>query len=395
MTPHRLGLALLLAATAACQVEPGDGVATRGQAIIRGEPASPSQFPTVVAITNNGLCTGTLVAPDLVLTAAHCVDPATLNLGSQAQVTAATDVHLDDLDLTSAPAGRVIAAADTRKVASFNEPGNPDIGLVFLAEEVTDREPSPLHADPATLAGNTVDIVGFGETEQGSFGTLMFALDKALVSCAGFGASDQDFICMNQQTGAGICSGDSGGPAFATIDGVQRVVGITSFGDFDCSQLGAHFRTDSPSARDFLQQNAPELLCTRNGVCDPACSTPDLDCRRPCEGDGQCEDGEYCAPDGNCAPDPYSDGGVGSECGNNGDCFSGMCVMAGNDETRCVDECGDGLGCASGFECTSNVCWPESGGCSAGGGPAGPAALTLALCGLLGLRRRRARASTR
>ena len=393
MTPPRLTCAALLLVTAACQVEPGDRVETSSQEITNGTPASASQFPTVVAITNNGLCTGTLVAPDLVMTAAHCVDPATLGLGSQAQVTAATDVHLDDLDLTAAPSGRVIAAADTRKIASFTQPGSPDIGLIFLSEDVTDRDPSPIHWDPATLSGATVDIVGFGETETGAFGRLMFATDKPLVSCAGFGASDTDFICMNQQAGPGICSGDSGGPAFATIDGVERVVGITSFGDLDCTQLGAHFRTDSPSARSFLQTNAPELLCADDGVCDPACSVPDLDCRRPCEGDGECEDGEYCAPDGNCAPDPYSDGGVGSECGNNGDCFSGMCVMAGNDETRCVDECGDGLGCASGFECTSNVCWPESGGCAAGGGPAGPAALMLALAGLLGLRRRRTPAS--
>jgi hypothetical protein len=305
-------------------------------------------------------------------------------------VTAQTSIHLDDTDLSAPPAGRIIAAADTRKTNAFGQPGDPDIGLIFLSEDVTDRDPSPIHWDPATLPG-AVDIVGFGQTETGSFQRLMFAEGKSLTGCAGFGVSDADFICMDQSSGPGICSGDSGGPALATLDGVERVVGITSFGDFGCTQLGAHYRTDSGGAREFLRQNAPDLLCARDAVCDPACDL-DLDCRRPCEADDECEDGEYCAADGNCAPDPFSDGGVGDECTGNADCFSGQCVMAG-DETRCVDECGEGLDCPSGFDCTSGLCWPQDGGgCSAGGGAGGPAVLVLGLA-LLGLRRRPTRGS--
>src|SRR5687768_17689959 len=57
-------------------------------AIIGGTRTTVGQFPTVVAITaGGGICTGTIVDKEWILTAAHCIDPEVLGLASQAAVT--------------------------------------------------------------------------------------------------------------------------------------------------------------------------------------------------------------------------------------------------------------------------------------------------------------------
>jgi trypsin len=292
-----------IAAAAGCD---GDlGTAATEAEILGGTVATTGQYPTVVAIVvaggQRGLCTGTLVAPDLVLTAAHCVSPATLGYDSQEELTAETQVIVGRLDLRRS-GGRIIDAEKTIPLPTFAGPSDADIGLIRLPGRITDITPSPINLDPAAAPiGVEVAMVGYGLTsseDQSSAGTEMVLARKPSISCAsqqGSGASDATFLCFSQTDGTGKCSGDSGGPSFADIGGRPTVVGVTSYGDQFCEYFGADMRVDAAQA--FLQEHAPELICIDDGTCNEDCEggvTADPDCG----GGGGGDDDGGCAAGG-------------------------------------------------------------------------------------------------
>ncbi len=246
--------------------------------IINGNFAEPGQFPAVVAVRNTQVCTGTLIAPDLVLTAARCVHAPSLGLASQAEVTAQTSVTLDTIDATG-DGGRTIAASDTVPISSYRVPGDPDVGLVFLAEAVTDVEPVALNLDPsASPTGVALTMIGFGASATGMTGRLLYTAPKATVSCAAFAVNNALFLCVDQHLGAGICEGDGGGPALAEVDGAPRLAAIASYGDDACASFGALMRVDAIVTRAFLHAHVPELVPDDPQVSPPAPLVPEDDC---------------------------------------------------------------------------------------------------------------------
>src|SRR5688572_13859600 len=271
-------VALTIVAVAACQ-QPAPEVGSAEQPILGGTAATVGQFPTVVAVLNNGLCTGTLIDRQWVLTAAHCIHPQVLGVGTQEQVTANTTVLLDSTNVFQGGSAQIQAAETIPNPGfSLSGLGDDDIGLIRLQTAVTNREPSPINRINADAQpGIIVTQVGFGVTDpddQQSAGRL-FVLDaKPTRSCQGFEGSNSNLLCFSQTDGTGKCEGDSGGPSFATIRGVERVVGVTSFGDQDCGQFGADTRVDAEL--DFLFQHVPALECQADGACAESCGTGSL-----------------------------------------------------------------------------------------------------------------------
>lgn len=364
------------------------------QNIIGGTAVTEGQFPqTVVLSIGQGLCTGTLIHPEWILTAAHCVTPAVVQLADQAAVTARTRVHFDTVNLNR-DAGRVVAASMTIPKPGFsvNALGRNDIGLVKLATPITDIEPVRVNLDAEKApVGITVTQVGFGATRGGNppggtFGVANVLVDRTSTSCAPYGQNNANVLCFNQTDSKGKCQGDSGGPSFAMIDGELTQVGVTSFGDQTCGQLGVDTRTDVEKA--WLLMYVPSLEVE-------------------CEETADCNDGEECF-DSQCIAEPFTSGGLGASCEDGPDCESGLCG-GGPGGPLCTMLCtpGTNTGCPADFECRDasedqGACWPadapdnagdeaDDGGCcsSSSGSPAGAMLLGLGLVVAVGRRRRR------
>jgi secreted trypsin-like serine protease len=221
------------------------------QAILLG---SASRDPnglrrSVVSVENSlgELCSGAVIAPDLVLTAAHCLtDPAAYRVVA--------------VDRSFRPRRhRIVAVAVHPAFVPGTTPRTqPGVDLAIVRLE-RPLGPDFLPLDPSRSGrigvGDPVTVAGFGVASERLKRTARTLRQTNLVSLGPIEVANRVLIAVDPQrlaetTGAGACRGDSGGPILTPTAGGYQLYGIISWSS------GA-FRTRQPSACGGLTAVTP------------------------------------------------------------------------------------------------------------------------------------------
>jgi secreted trypsin-like serine protease len=206
----------------------------------------------LIAQSSSGLklyCSGSLVAPKVFLTAAHCTAPALEHGVTDAYVT--FDEHAD-------PATSKLLHGVIRSNPLFNRTQSDpeDLAVIVLdapARGVTPAALPSLGLLDALAAKNGLksaafSVVGYGLHEPG------VAWDASRwQAVSGYNSSPGTWLHLTQNPSlgyGGTCTGDSGGPVF--LGGVE--VAVTVSGDPMCKSTSDDYRLDTPQARAFLGQ---------------------------------------------------------------------------------------------------------------------------------------------
>lgn len=184
-------------------------------------------------------CTATLIAPNLLLTARHCVSSGSRENVMCGQSALGTPVPGGS---TAATNSAILDSSSIfRRGASVRVPAEGDdtcgfdIALIILEDVVPGSEAIPAvpRIDRNALAGEPYVAVGYGEDETGmqTPGRMLrggLTVACAVGACPNFGVAATEFVGE-----AGVCSGDSGGPA---LDADGKVFGVVSRGADPCEQ---------------------------------------------------------------------------------------------------------------------------------------------------------------
>jgi hypothetical protein len=277
-----MGVAVLLASGAALGITNGNP-----------DTNAPYRYPYVGALVDEGgaYCTGTLISPTVLLTAAHCypwvegdpsyvacdpsytIDKEESDAIRECKRDPRCTSHWTEITSETEYSGEFIDD-DTYDIAvvKFDEPGplgdNP-ANLPQLPTRHLLNEPTLVLNDTTLKSLNKGDpftAVGYGANIIKDQGPWLEYKDRREWGVSKFNSLGRTYLRLSQKDSGGTCYGDSGGPNFLgtypyeydyksnlLTDNVPVIAGTTITGDSWCQTTNVTLRLDIDATRTFLK----------------------------------------------------------------------------------------------------------------------------------------------
>ena len=199
------------------------------QGIIGGTETGYNSWKGAVGIDiGGGHCTGTLIAPDIVLTAGHCF------AGGVSSVNIRGGANLYSSPIQYSQSSQIVKHPQWPKNYPQFETTTVDLTMVKTATPITQVEYYCVRDEPALVPPVPAKIVGYGWLTAAGTGdgihrvgdSTILRLDPGGAGTPGL--SGEDVFEVGNPTGT--CKGDSGGPTFTDQNGKWVATGVTSYG---------------------------------------------------------------------------------------------------------------------------------------------------------------------
>lgn len=190
-------------------------------AIIGGESTDPGEYPATGALVRGRTyrCTATLIAPDIAVTAAHClVDQGwgDFNFTLDADLTDSVDDLIPILAFHQHP--NYEASGAQNSIGQRN-----DIGVIILEEPTEGIEVERLGGGDQLSDGSELSLCGYGRDSWSNQRTAGVKRDAVV-----FVDDMTDWELQSVDEDPQPCKGDSGGPLFATTADGRRIAALVS-----------------------------------------------------------------------------------------------------------------------------------------------------------------------